>query len=237
MSIESPEEFIEKNTKEIIKFYYQQSRLDNIATLIKNKNLYQSKKLGKRINIPRDALFTNVDIVWSKIIMGLTIAEFQYIIDVINENVSEEKTYNHYPTKKMIDNKILSLINQGINPNYMITPIGFYMKFFEWSPFKDSNSRIRYDKGIQYYCYAGQNLRIIWSSKYIKLNKLIIGSKLNSKWYYEPDEENQNERIIVKFDLEKYELLLLETFNYVAPNPSEISVLVFTEDICKFKNP
>ena len=117
----------------------------------------------------------------------------------------------------------------------MIVPISFFVNIHNWGT-RYTNKRpalIEYIKGDAYYKYFGGKMKILWSNKYIKLNEIIIGSKDDSIWEYQPD-INSNERITIKFEPDGIDgiLFINEVFKYIPPSPENISIIKFPPELC-----
>jgi len=225
---------IEKYTQDIKRYYYDHNILDHLTIIEENPNIIDPKQIAIKISLPFDMFEENVYVEFSRIIQGMQMTEFQYVIDELQKGKINYIEYNVPPNKKIIDEAIL-LLPQYKQVDYMIVPISFFMDMHKWGmPIDSLYHIITYDNNYPYYNILGEKIKILWSNKFIKLNNIIIGSKNDNLWQYKPDDAT-NERLTVNFSKENNKnILLLKTiFKFIPANPEYISIIKFPEELIK----
>jgi hypothetical protein len=228
---------IRKYTKELLKSYYEDSRLESLTTVRKNEYLTDALTLGKRIILPQ--FEENVIMIQTPLIQGLQLGEFQYIIDALNKSSVNVQEYKDLPNREIIDEVHSKLLHS--RPDFMIIPISFFVDVHNWGMRLDGStglSVMTYRGRSAYYDVGGDRMRILWSNKFVRLNEIIIGSKSDSLWQYRPD-ESTGERVTIRFEREKATseptLLLKTVFKYTPPPPENVSIIRFPPELTEIK--
>jgi len=228
---------IERYTKELLEFYYRESRLESLTTIRKNEQLTDALMLAKKVNLPQ--IRKGVIIGLTSLIQGLQLGEFQYIIDTLNKADANVQEYKRLPNREIIDEARYKLSYN--RPDFIIIPVRFFVHIHNWGmplPGSAGRSVIAYENHGAYYHVGGDRMKILWSNKFIRLNEIIIGSKNEGLWEYRPD-ESTGERVTVRFDKEwpmaEPTLLLKTVFRYTPPPPERVSIIRFPPELTEIK--
>ena len=91
--------------------------------------------------------------------------------------------------------------------------------------------KIIYESGGQpYYIFGKYKIKILWTNKFIKLNKIILGNKNDSKWEFKQDEITGG-RLTIKFSRNGNDSLLLSTaFKFHPPSTNKVYFIGFTNE-------
>lgn len=132
-----------------------------------------------------------------------------------------------------IRTSVQQLQSHGFRPNRIFLPIEYFHEVIEWN---HSSERTIAQYGGQYgsvtdsiYIDSSMILKVIYSNKYIPLDRVIITSKEANKWEFRPDAET-NGRLTAKFNWDMNDpvntsLLVRTVFNLVITDTRGNTVL------------
>ena len=229
------EEDIKRYTSEIKEFYYNNNIVDHLSIVEKKYEIPNALQIARKFILP--FIDKNIYLVLSPFVQGIQMAEFQYIIDQLKKSGRHNIKSNKLPDRELIENAILKIPPYS-KSSFMIVPVAFFVEMHRWGMVPtNSHHFIRYEEDrMPYYHFREEKIKIIWSNKFINLNEIIIGSKMDSLWQYKPDKE-KDERITIKFETtpEGETLLLKTVFRYTPPPTEYISIIEFPEELAEFK--
>ena len=224
----SKEELFQRYSQEILHAYNESSRIPKLTTIerIDTSQLPGFEKFAKKFLIPSEYFLESQVIIVRPFADFVTLSEFQYIIDTLNQISAIRIERDNPPDGTLIDQAIERI--SYVQPDFIIIPVRFFVILNRQNFSNDPI--IRFENGNQYYINRGQRLKILWSNKYIKLNEIIIGSSNDSCWLYK---SANDERLRVEFTDEggfKYQLLIETIFKYRPPMPPNVAIIQFPEE-------
>jgi len=240
MSSDRLSDLFQKYSKEIHEEYERNSRIPFLSRIQVETNLRAPDfiKFERRFVIPRDLFEPDHLIIVRPFAESIVLSEFQYIIDALRQASPARCKSKTLPNKDTVDNAVSDLLSLT-TPNYMIIPIAFNVELtlaslrtkFRAVPF------IEYAKGGEYFNYAGNRLRILWSNKYIKLNEIIIGNSKDSQWLFKSEKHAHDDRLRVRFEVNQEDpdptLLIQTIFKYVPPMQEKVYVISYPAEMCE----
>lgn len=230
-------ELTQKYSEEIRQIYNESSVVPHLARLRREDNPQAPGflQIGKKFIIPRDFFEVGHIIIVRPFAEFVKLSEFQYAIDVLREIPDEPISSENPPDGEMI-NDAIAATPELVEPDYIIIPIAFFVDLHTMSR-ASRYPIIQYKNGQAYYNYAGRNLHVLWSNKYISLNEIIIGNSRDSLWLFKSD--NGGNRLTVEFFFEEPEtnpILLVQTiFRFHPPPAGRICVIKFPESLCEVR--
>jgi hypothetical protein len=182
------------------------------------------KKFGRWTYIPED-WFTDPtifpDMVFAEVGRGIALGEEKYIIKQILEN----KEIESKQTVKFDYAELLSLAEQlGFSENmFLFVPIEYFVPInVDWTL---KRRQIRIEKNDFY--LGDLKIKVLWSSNYLKFDKIILAKKTFGRWVAKPNVRNRLEVEVMesKQKMDQLELKAQTVFNFRIMDARQVRVI------------
>jgi hypothetical protein len=239
MLFEGLSDLFQKYAKEIHKEYEQNSRIPLLSRIQAETDpqALNFMKFGRRFIVPREYFEPGRLIIVRPFAESILLSEYQCIIDALREASTARHESQTPPNRTIIDNAVSELLRLT-RPDYIIIPIAFLVELSRASMrTRSPDTRfIEYDRGSEYYNYAGCRLNILWSNKYINLNEVIIGNSQDGLWLFKPEVPGHDDRLTVRFEVNEGldpTLLVQTIFKYIPPAREKVYVISYPVEMCR----
>ena len=143
-------------------------------------------QIGLRTLVPKDwfKATANVVLEFGSIGRSVAMGEENFLIDRVQEEIPEKKVRRI--DKFAIDNvarAVTEIKGGGYSPSVLFVPIEFFVEMHNWR-LTSNKMAIRYPSGPRAFLVLDEStkLRIFWSSKYVRLDKILILDRSFAEW-------------------------------------------------------